>query len=104
MLSLGFWLHFEASPVSRTHLIAVGIFSDLSQPGAALHIKSLAWMHWSPNALGTRTEFWFWHGCSGHRVLLEPERNYGFLACSQTQARALHPRNGSKNQDGLRVE
>ena len=36
-----------------------------------------AWMLWSPYALGTRTELWFWHGCSGHRMLLEHERNYG---------------------------
>ena len=36
-----------------------------------------AWMLWSPSALGTRTELWFGHGCSGHRLLLEHERNYG---------------------------
>ena len=36
-----------------------------------------AWMLWSPYALGTRTEFWFGHGCSGRRMLLEHERNYG---------------------------
>ena len=49
-----------------------------------------AWMLWSPYALGTRTELWFGHGCSGHRMLLwfghacsghrmlvERERNYG---------------------------
>ena len=35
-----------------------------------------AWMLWSPYALGTRTELWFGHGCSGHRMLLEHERNY----------------------------
>ena len=34
-------------------------------------------MLWSPHALGTRTEVWFEHGCSGHRMLLEHERNYG---------------------------
>ena len=28
-------------------------------------------------ALGTRTELWFGHGCSGHPMLLEHERNYG---------------------------
>ena len=26
---------------------------------------------------GTRTELWFGHGCSGERMLLEHERNYG---------------------------
>ena len=26
--------------------------------------------------LGTRTELWFGHGCSGDRMLLEHERNY----------------------------
>ena len=36
-----------------------------------------AWMLWSPYALGTRTELWFGHECSGHRMLLEHERNYG---------------------------
>ena len=36
-----------------------------------------AWMQRSPYALGTRTELWFGHGCSGHRMLLEHERNYG---------------------------
>ena len=35
-----------------------------------------AWMLWSPYALGTRTELCFGHGCSGHRLLLEHERNY----------------------------
>ena len=41
-------------------------------------IMVLAWMLWSAYALGTRTELWFGHGCSGHRMLLEPEWNYGF--------------------------
>ena len=36
-----------------------------------------AWVLWSPYALGTRAEFWFEHGCSCHRVLLEHERNSG---------------------------
>ena len=36
-----------------------------------------AWMLWSPYALGTRTEIWFGHGCSGHRMLLKHQRNYG---------------------------
>ena len=36
-----------------------------------------AWMLWSPSAPGTRTEFWFGHGCAGHRKLLEHERKYG---------------------------
>ena len=35
-----------------------------------------AWTLWSAYALGTRTELWFGHGCSGHRMLLEHERNY----------------------------
>ena len=33
-------------------------------------------MLWLAYALGTRTELWFGHGCSGHRMLLEHERNY----------------------------
>ena len=28
-----------------------------------------AWMLWSSYALGTRTELWFGHGCSGQRML-----------------------------------
>ena len=36
-----------------------------------------AWMLWLAYALGTRTELWFGHGCSGERMLLEHERNYG---------------------------
>ena len=30
-----------------------------------------AWMLWSAYALGTRTEFWFGHGCSNQRMLLQ---------------------------------
>ena len=36
-----------------------------------------AWMLWSPYALGTRRRLCFGHGCSGHRMLLEHERDYG---------------------------
>ena len=36
-----------------------------------------AWMLWSAYALGTRTRLWFVHGCSGQRMLLEHERDYG---------------------------
>ena len=36
-----------------------------------------AWMLWSAHALPTQTELWFGHGCSGHRMLSEHERNYG---------------------------
>ena len=36
-----------------------------------------AWMLWSPYALGTGTRLWFGHGCSGHHMLLEQERDYG---------------------------
>ena len=36
-----------------------------------------AWMLWSTYALGTRTELWFGPGCSGQRMILERERNYG---------------------------
>ena len=37
-----------------------------------------AWMLWSPYALGTRTRLCFGHGCSGHRMLLEHERDYAW--------------------------
>ena len=36
-----------------------------------------AWMLLSPYALPTRSELWFGRGCSGHRMLFQPERNYG---------------------------
>ena len=36
-----------------------------------------AWMLWSAYALPTRTELWFGHRCSGHRMLFQHERNYG---------------------------
>ena len=36
-----------------------------------------SWVLWSPHALGTRLEAWLGHGCSGHRMLLDHERNYG---------------------------
>ena len=36
-----------------------------------------AWVLWSPNALKTRTSFWFEHGCFGHCVLSEHEHYYG---------------------------
>ena len=36
-----------------------------------------AWMHWFAYALGTRTELQFGHGCTGERMLLEHETNYG---------------------------
>ena len=36
-----------------------------------------AWMLWSSYALGTRTRLWFGHGCSGHRMLWEHERDFG---------------------------
>ena len=35
-----------------------------------------AWMHWLAYALGTPTELWFGHGCSGERMLLARKR-YG---------------------------
>ena len=40
-------------------------------------IMAWAWMLWLAYALGTRTDLWFGHGCSGCRMLLEPARNYG---------------------------
>ena len=98
VLSLGFWLHQEHS------WFAVSIFLDLSKPGATLHVKA-------------------WHGCTGHRMLLEPERNCGLgmdalvtvcswnpsaikaLACSQNPSESTPaPKRMNKNEDGMRVE
>ena len=57
-----------------------------------------AWMLWSPYALGTRTELWLGHGCSGHRMLSKHERNYGLgmdalvSVCSwNTNGHLAHP-------------
>ena len=62
-------------------------------------IMVLAWMLWSAYALGTRTESWFGHGCSGQRMLLEHERNYGLMLWS---AYALeHERNHGLGMDAL---
>ena len=36
-----------------------------------------ALMHWFAYVLGTGTELWFGHRCSGDRMLLEHERTYG---------------------------
>ena len=36
-----------------------------------------AWMLWSAYALGTGTRLWLGHGCAGHRMLWEHERDYG---------------------------
>ena len=46
--------------------------------GDTNEIMDSAWMLWSSYALGTRTELWFGHGCSGHRMLWAHERDYGF--------------------------
>ena len=61
-----------------------------------------AWMLWSPYALGTQTEVWFGHGCSGHRMLLEHERNYG-LGMDALGHRMLleHERNYGLGMDAL---
>ena len=40
-------------------------------------LQKAARMLWLAYALGTRTELWFGHGCSGQCMLLEHERNYG---------------------------
>ena len=45
--------------------------------GNTNEIMVWAWMLWSSYALGTRTRLWFGHGCSGQRMLLEQERDYG---------------------------
>ena len=101
VLPLGFWLHFEASPVSRTPLVCRRHFlrplearSSASSQKVSMDalvtvcswnpnaVMVLAWMLWSPYAIetrsGTQTQLCFWHGCCGHRIFLEPERNYGF--------------------------
>ena len=36
-----------------------------------------AWMLFSPYDFGTRSESWFGHGCSFHRMILEHDRSHG---------------------------
>ena len=54
---------------------------------------ALACMLWLPHALATRTELWFGHRCSGDRMLLEHERNYGLSISilDQTWGRRAKP-------------
>ena len=59
------------------HLIFASEASLLGTRTAANGIMVWAWMLWSPCTLRARTELWFGHGCSGHRMLLESERNCG---------------------------
>ena len=101
---LGFWLHIEAAPLSRTPLVCRRHFlRPLEARSSAGHRMLLerernygfgmdapvavcfwnasgftlwAWMLWSRYAPGTRTELCFGHRCSGHCVLLEHEWNY----------------------------
>ena len=54
------------------HWLAVSVCS-----WATNGIMVWAWMHWLAYVLGTRTELWLGHGCSGQCMLLEHERNYG---------------------------
>ena len=55
-----------------------------------------------PYALGTRTELWFGHGCSGDRMLLEHEWTYG-LGMDAPGPRILleHERNYGLGMDAL---
>ena len=57
-----------------------GLGMDALVSGCSLNTNEImvsAWMLWSSYALGARTELWFGHGCSGHRMLWEHERDYG---------------------------
>ena len=59
-----------------------------------------AWMLWRPYALGTRTELWFVHGCSGDRMLLEHEPELWFgHACSGDHMLLEHERNYGLGMD-----
>ena len=60
-----------------------------------------AWMLWSPYAHGTRTELWFGHGCSGHRMLLEHERNYDLGMDAGHRMLLEHERNYDLGMDAL---
>ena len=61
----------------RNHALSMDALAVLRNSNTNF-IMVWAWMLWSAHALGTGTELWFWHGCSGQRILLEHEGNYGF--------------------------
>ena len=63
------WEHERDSGLGMDALVIV-------RSGNTNEILVWAWMLWSSYALGTRTRLWFGHGCSGHRTLLEHERDY----------------------------
>ena len=62
-----------------------------------------AWMLWSPYALGTRTELWFGHRCSGERMLSKHERNDGLGMDALVSGWMLsnHERNDGLGMDAL---
>ena len=64
------WEHERDYGFGMDALVIVG-------SGNTNEIMVWAWMLWSSYALGTRTKLWFGHGCSGHRMLWEHERDYG---------------------------
>ena len=73
--------------------------------GNANGIMVSGWMLWSSYALGTRTELWFGHGCSGHRMLWEHERDYGLgwfgHGCSGQRMLWEHERDYGLGMDAL---
>ena len=59
----------------RNYGLGMGALVSVCSPNPH-GIMIWTWMLWLAYALGTRTELWFGHGCSGWRMLLEHEQNY----------------------------
>ena len=61
-----------------------------------------AWKLWSPYALGTQTELWFGHGCSGHRMLLGTRKESWFgHGCSGHRMLLEHEQNRGLGMNAL---
>ena len=70
--SSGYRMHWEHESYCGLGMHALVIVCS----GNTRVIMVWAWMLSGPYALGTRTLFWFGHGCSGYRMHSEHERYY----------------------------
>ena len=58
----------------------------------------VGWMLQSPYSLGTRTEIWFGHGCSSHRILLKHKRTSATLRSVQKNRQQMPSRTQSEKK------
>ena len=67
-----------------------------------ISLGTRTWMLQSPYSLETRTELWFGHGYSGHRILLETQTELWFgHGCSSPRILLEHERNYGLGMDAL---